>query len=150
MKTMAMLAVVLVGAAAGAQELRDPFQGMASAKRLLRGAELTDAQMSQLLEIRQGTWQREQQLVDERDAAWRAFKELFTSTGEADASKLGALAQQATELDAQLEQLKAEVLFRYRSVLSEPQLARVSEAYQTLESLKEQERAVPPTVAAEQ
>lgn len=146
MRAMAVM-VVLAAAVARGQEPKDPFQGLRHGEELFRGAQLTGDQMGQLLQIRLSSWDREQQLAQESETAWRAFKEAFTSTEKLDAGKLGALAQRATEVDAQLQQFKMELLWRYRGVLTEQQLASVNESWQTLQRLREEERALPPAVA---
>jgi Spy/CpxP family protein refolding chaperone len=157
---LAVLLISGVTTAAKAEEpkeLTDPFYMMANPKRLLRGADLTDAQVAEIIEFRKTTtWDRETQATKERDDLWQQFNDLYMTTGPLDLAKATSLAERATKLTAEEEVLKAQVMFKMRSVLTPEQLKRVIETHQKLKNLdaqKEeidaQKKALEPTVASE-
>lgn len=163
-KTFAILAgiVCLTAGVARADypdELTDPFYAMQNPKRLLRGAELTDAQVAEILRVRRTTeWEREKQVVKERDELWRQFDELYAGTAAAlDEQKLLELFEKAQKLTAEEERLKAQVMIKMRALLTPEQLKRVVETHravrlmeQAREELETGRKALPPTIASEQ
>ncbi len=139
------------------KELSDPFQGMGNPKRMLRGADLTEAQMAQILEFRRATtWDREQQVTKECHDLWRQFDDLYLGPEPLDVAKATALADRATKLCAQEEVLKAQVMLKMRSVLTPDQLKQVIETHRKVQSLdaqmdalEAQKKSLEPAVASE-
>jgi Spy/CpxP family protein refolding chaperone len=139
------------------KELTDPFHGMWNPKQLLRGADLTDAQMAEILDFRKATtWEREKTVMKECQDLWDQFDDLYMSAAPLDVAKATALADRASKLAAEGDVLKAQVMFRMRSVLTPEQLKRVLATHQTIKSLdaqikdlEAQKKALEPTVALE-
>jgi Spy/CpxP family protein refolding chaperone len=139
------------------QDLTDPFYSMQNPKRTLRGAELTEGQMNEILQYRKATtWEREKQIVKERDALWHRFDELYMAQGPLNEAELLSLSERSSQLSLEEEQLKTKVMFKMRSVLSPEQLKRVIDTHQKVrdldsrkQDLESQKRALEPTVAAE-
>ncbi len=111
------LTILLAGGVATAakaeepKELTDPFQGMGNPKRELRGAELTDAQLAEILDFRKATtWEREKQVTKECHDLWDQFDDLYMSAAPLDVAKATALAERATKLAGEEEVLKARVM----------------------------------------
>ncbi len=139
------------------QDLTDPFYAMYNPKKTLRGADLTEGQMNEILQYRKATtWEREKQIVKERDALWRRFDDLYVSANPINEPELLSLAERSSQLTVEEEQLKTKVMFKMRAVLSPEQLKRVVETHQKVrdldsrsKDLETQKRALAPTVAAE-
>jgi Spy/CpxP family protein refolding chaperone len=135
---------------AEAEELKDPFHWMDGIKATFRGAALTENQMAQILELRKTTiWEREQQIEQEKEAAWIAWRDLGAGAAPVDVAQLSALSDRAHQLDAEKDRLRAQFVIGIRNLLTPEQLRHVSEARQTIKSLDVQRRALNPTVAAD-
>jgi Spy/CpxP family protein refolding chaperone len=130
------------------QELPDLFYMMQNPKRLLRGAAMSESQVAQLLVLRKANWQRERELIAERDALWRRFEELYVSA-EPNPSELDAIDERAMAADREIEMIRYRMMLKMRSLLTPEQLKRVSESYKKLRELEAQKRGLEPTVAAE-
>jgi Spy/CpxP family protein refolding chaperone len=139
------------------KELTDPFQGMGNPKRELRGADLTEAQMAEILDFRKATtWEREKQVTKECHELWQQFDELYLSAAPLDEAKAMSLAERAEKLSAEEELLKARVMLKMRSVLTPAQMKRVLDTHQKMkeldaqrDALEAQKKALEPTVASE-
>jgi Spy/CpxP family protein refolding chaperone len=143
----AVLAAMAMTAVAG--EHCDPFDGMGRLKWLLKGAELTPDQVSQVFALRGASRQDDQQLSDNLKSLRNQFDEKFTSTGQLDVQGLTALQEQILQVGAQRDQLNFQTMVKVRALLTSDQLARVDETHQRVVSLDAEKEALPPTIAGE-
>jgi Spy/CpxP family protein refolding chaperone len=147
---LAWLLVLGWATLARSEELKDPFHSMDGIKATFRGAALTENQMAQILELRKKTiWEREQQIEQEKESVWVAWRDLGAGAAPVDAAKLSALSDRAHQLDAEKDRLRAQFVIAIRNLLTPDQLRRVSETRQTIKSLDVQRRALNPTVEGE-
>ena len=134
---------------ASADEHSDPFEAMYNSKKLLRGAMFTEAQVTQIRDLRKTQLEHAKALQAQRKALWDEFDERFTSTGTIDTAELKALAKQGQQLSDQEEDEKIGILIQMRALLTTEQLRRVSDTHQTMKLLNDQLKAFAPTVASE-
>jgi Spy/CpxP family protein refolding chaperone len=158
---MTRIAVVLVVALAGAAfadsaDLKDPFEGMYNPKRMLRGAQLTEAQVEQIRQLRKPQRAAERAVEKELEVTWAEFEDKLLADGALDLAALAALHDKGTRLNAQLDQMKVTNLYKMRDLLTKQQLASVRQARQELRELEQKskeleakKRALPATIAAE-
>jgi Spy/CpxP family protein refolding chaperone len=150
--SLAAAAVVLLGAmavTAVADEHCDPFEGMGRLKRLLRGAELTQDQVSQIFQLRGASRAEDEQLAETLKSVRAQFDDKFTSTGQLDVGALTALHEEAEKIAAQRDKLGFEDMLKVRALLTPEQLARVDETHQRVESLDAELQSLEPTIAGE-
>jgi Spy/CpxP family protein refolding chaperone len=146
------VAAILLGTlavTAVAQEYRDPFEGMGRLKRLLRGAELTQAQLAQVVDIRNASREQEEQLSDSMRTLRDQFDEKFTSTAPLDVAALTALHEQVEQIAAVRDRVGFENMLKIRALLQPEQLARVDETHQRMTGLDAEMQSLPPTIAGD-
>jgi Spy/CpxP family protein refolding chaperone len=134
---------------ASADEHNDPFEAMVNSKKLLRGAMFTDAQVTQIRDLRKTQLEHAKALQAQRKTLWDEFDERFTSSGTIDIAELKALAKQGQQLSDQEEDEKVAILFQMRALLTADQLRRVSDTHRKTKALNDQLKAFEPTVASE-
>jgi Spy/CpxP family protein refolding chaperone len=145
-----LVAVLLSAAPAFGDRLKDPFEGMYNPKRLLRGAELTPAQLDAIRAIREPTRAQEREIEKRIDALNTQFAQMYTADKPLDAAEFTRLVDELGELNAQLDRMKAANMVKIRALLTPEQLHRVAAVRQTLFDLEAQKRAIPPTVEGEE
>jgi Spy/CpxP family protein refolding chaperone len=153
---VAIAVALAIPAWAEGPELKDPFEGMYNPKRMLRGAQLTEQQVEQVRQLRRPGRAAERALEKEIEAVWAEFEERLLAEGPIDPTALAALAEKGNRLNAQLDQLKIQNLFKMRDLLSKEQLAAVRQARREMKELEQRtkelearKRAIPATIAAE-
>ncbi len=135
--------------AGSADEHNDPFESMYNSKKLLRGAMFTEAQVTQIRDLRKTQLEHAKALQAQRKTLWDEFDERFTSSGTIDTAELKALAKQGQQLSDQEEDEKLAIMFQMRALLTPDQLRRVSDTHQKMKALNDQLKAFDPTVASE-
>ena len=144
----ALIFSVIPATPATPADLTDPFWGMANPKRMLRGAELTDAQMAKYLEFRKATFEREQAIAKEKAGVWGQW-ETGLADKSADARALNAIYERASQLERDYDRIKVDVLMKLRAILTSEQLDHIAETQQRRRALELEQAALPPTVASE-
>jgi Spy/CpxP family protein refolding chaperone len=132
------LALVLVCAAPGrarADDLKDPFEGMYNPKRLLRGAQLTAAQLDQIRTLRRPTRDQERAIEKEIDTLATQFQDEFTSEAPIDAARFLALVEKMNQLSQKMDLMKAQSMLKIRALLTREQQARVAQAHQRMKAI---------------
>jgi Spy/CpxP family protein refolding chaperone len=141
--------LLVMSGAAWAEEPRDPFEGMQTPKRMLRGAMLSETQVAQIRELRKTQWAEDKQLQAKLKTLWEQLDEKLTAGGPADTAELTALEDECEELQAESNRGKFKIMLQVRALLTAEQLRRVAQTHQKERSLNAQLRGLEPTIAGE-
>ena len=133
-----------------AQELKDPFEGMSAARRLLRGARLTDSQVQQIRDLRAPTRAQEKEIEKQIDALYAQFDDLYTGTAPVDRMAELALLDEWGALRVELDHMKTETMLKIRELLTPEQASRVAQVHLRVKAMDAEKKAFDPTIASEQ
>jgi Spy/CpxP family protein refolding chaperone len=140
-----VLSLLISGAMpALAQERHAEFEKMPGLHELVRNANLTTAQKSQLREIRQATRAQNEALWTQMRSLREQIADTVESSGTVNAADVASLQQQLAQVRSQLDQQALKTAVQIRGLLTADQLSHVAQVHGQLKSLRAQMRALTP------